>query len=112
MFASQLLPRTRNRIALACSAMMFSLILPFQLSAQACLGTPSGGGVAYDYLRYGFGSNGHGATAAVRAGRIALGANFNTRTINPTSSGTGGGGRIAGIINIWKLQLCPGIRGG
>lgn len=110
MSVSHLLRATRNVIVSVRTAVLVSLVMPVPAFAQACLGTPSGGGVAYDYLRYSIGK-GNGATAAVRAGHLALGANFGTRSTSPVSSGAGGGGRIGAVIPIWKFEFCPNLGG-
>ena len=82
---------------------------PVVLGAQACLGTPTRGGIAYQNVRYTVGS-GHGATAAFAPGKVAFGAHFNTRTNNAEKSGNEGGGRFAVVVPLGRVQLCHGIQ--
>ncbi len=79
--------------------------------AQVCFGAPAKGAAAYEYVRYSVGT-GHGGSISTTAGRLALGANFNTRSMrNPLSSASGfeGAGRAALVIALGKVKLCPGI---
>lgn len=85
-----------------------ALLLPQTVHAQACLGTPNRGGIAYENVRYSVGT-GHGAAAAFVPGRLAIGAHANTRTTSDATSGFEGGGRFAVVLPVSRVQVCPGI---
>jgi len=78
------------------------------VEAQACFGLAPRGGVAYENIRYSVGT-GHAVNAGVAAGHVALGGSARVVRINDVADGYEGGIRIAGIIPISRVQLCPGI---
>jgi hypothetical protein len=79
------------------------------LNAQACHGTPSGGGVAYEYGKHGGLGTSHGVNAALGGRSLTFGLGARLLDISESVSGQEAHLRLSIGLPLSKLLVCPGI---
>lgn len=100
-----------GRLALTVLGFVSLAALSKPARAQACFGMPSDGAVTYHHARYSL-ERGHGGGVSVTPGPLAIAVNGNTRSReNEVVSTTGfeGAGRVAIVLPVGRVQVCPGI---
>ena len=85
-----------------------AIALPYALHAQACYGTPSRGGLAFETGKVSFGTM-TGASGAIAGRRVALSGSYRRVEVGEQVSGNGGHGRLALVLGSRRVQVCPAL---